>query len=96
MCLCRYLAADHDGAHGVVLGRVLLDAVVERDDVKDVEQLSFVLVDPLHLDVEHGRRVDTHPKLPLDVRRQLHLVLLTFHSLNHTVSNILHVSLVHA
>ena len=54
----------------------MLDAVVERDDVQNVEQLALVLVDSLHLDVEHRRRIDHHVELLLNVRRQLHLVLL--------------------
>jgi len=64
-----YLAANHDGTHGVVGVGVLLDAVVERDDVKDVEQLSLVLMDSLHLDVEHGRRINTDVEFLLNVRR---------------------------
>ena len=72
-----YLAADHDGPHGGVCVGVLPESVVERDDVQNVEQLALVLVNALDLDVEHGRRVDAHAKLSLDVRRQLHLVLLT-------------------
>ena len=42
-----------------------------------VEQLTFVLVDSFHLDVEHRRRINLDAELLLDVRRQLHLVLLS-------------------
>lgn len=39
--------------------------VVHGDDVQAVEQLALVLVDPLHVHVEHGGRVDFHPVLLL-------------------------------
>jgi len=45
--------------------------------VQYVEQLTFVLVDSFHLDVEHRRRINLDAELLLDVRRQLHLVLLS-------------------
>lgn len=51
--------------------------VVHGDDVQAVEQLPLVLVDPLHVHVEHGRRVDPHPVLLLQVLRKLHLVVLS-------------------
>jgi len=70
------LAADHDGAGGNRVARVLLDAIVQRNDVQNVQQLSFVLVDSLHLNVEHRRRVDHDVELLVNVGRQLHLVLL--------------------
>lgn len=50
--------------------------VVQRDDVEAVEQLSFILVNPLHLDVEHGVGVDLHLVLLLQVGGKFHFVLL--------------------
>ena len=54
----RRLAAEDDGARHVVAMRVVLDAVVERDDMQRVEQLPLVLVDALDLAVEERVRVE--------------------------------------
>lgn len=51
--------------------------VVHGDDVQAVEQLPLVLVDPLHVHVEHGRRVDLHPVLLLQQQGELELVVLS-------------------
>lgn len=50
--------------------------VVQGDHVQAVEQLPLVLVDPLHVHIEHGRGVDLHPVLLLQEGRELHLVFL--------------------
>ena len=50
--------------------------VVHDDDVQAVEELPLVLVDSLHVDVEHGGRVDFHPVLFLQVLSEFHLVVL--------------------
>lgn len=42
-----------------------------------VEQLSFILVDPLHLDVKHGVGIDLHLVVLFKMSSKLHLVLLT-------------------
>lgn len=34
--------------------------VVQGDDVQAVEQLSLVLMDPLHVHIKHGGGVDLH------------------------------------
>ena len=57
---------------------ILLDPVVHGDDVEDVQQLSLVLMDPLDLHVIDGRGVDLNPRLVLQIRGQVGLVLL-FH-----------------
>jgi len=44
--------------------------------VQAVEQLPLVLVDPLHVHVEHGVGVDLHLVVLLQVGGELHLVLL--------------------
>ena len=80
MCLdesvCNYLATDHDGTSNKWHVRVLLESVVQRDDVKDVQQLTLVLVNAFHLHVEQRRRIHGHLVLLLNVRSQLHLILL--------------------
>ena len=43
-----------------------------------VEQLPLVLVDPLHLHVEHGVGVDLHLVVLLQVHSELHLVFLLY------------------
>lgn len=55
------------GAHGLV-------AHVAVDDTKDVELLPLVIVYPLDLHVEEGRRVDRDARRCLDVLGQPHLV----------------------
>lgn len=50
--------------------------VVHDDDVQAVEQLPLVLVDPLHVHIEHGGRVDLHPVLLLQQLGELELVVL--------------------
>ena len=50
--------------------------VVHGDHVQAVQELPLVLVDPLHLHVEHGGRVDLHFVLLLQELRKLQLVLL--------------------
>ena len=60
--------------------------VVEGDDVEDVEQLSLVLVDPLHLHVKQGVRVDLHSMSLLQVGRKPRLVLLCTHTHTHTLN----------
>ena len=50
--------------------------VVHGDDVQAVEDLTLVLVDSLHVDVEHGGRVYIHPVLVLQVLSEFHLVVL--------------------
>lgn len=57
-------------------GRTAAPTVVQGDDVQAVEQLSFVLVDPLHLHVKHGAGVDLHLVVLLKMCSELHLVLL--------------------
>lgn len=71
-----YLSSDHDSPGNKGLVWVTLEAVVERDNVEAVEQLSLVLVDPLDMDVKDGGRVDLDVVVLLDVLSQLHFVFL--------------------
>ena len=59
-----------------VCRRVGVRTVVVGDHVQAVEQLSLVLVDPLHLDVKHGVGVDLHLVVLLQVDGELQLVFL--------------------
>lgn len=54
----------------------LLLTVVHGDDVQAVHQLALVLMDSLDLHVKHGRRVDLHLVLLLQVLGKLDLVFL--------------------
>ena len=54
----HYLATHHDSACHKWHVWVGLEPVVDGDDVQDVEQLTFVLVDTFHLHVKDGCRVD--------------------------------------
>ena len=68
------LAAEDEGAGRDVAARVLLEPVVEGDDVQHVQVLPLVLVDPLHLDVEEGVRIDGDPGPLLDQAGKIGLV----------------------
>ncbi len=52
----RRLRAEDEGSRLQVRRRVCLEAVVEGDDVHDVEQLALVLVQSFDLDVEERLR----------------------------------------
>ena len=39
---------------------IVLKLLVKRNDVQHVEKLALILVEPLHLDVEDGVRIDLH------------------------------------
>ena len=64
--VCALQRVGCDGVRTVVVG----------DHVQAVEQLSLVLVDPLHLDVKHGVGVDLHLVVLLQVDGELQLVFL--------------------
>mmetsp|Transcript_36390 Transcript_36390/g.74689 ORF Transcript_36390/g.74689 Transcript_36390/m.74689 type:complete len:855 (+) Transcript_36390:63-2627(+) len=72
------LAADEAGLGNHVLALVrahLLELRVAVDDLEHVEQLALVLVDTLHLDVEHRVAVHVDVERLLDVRSKALLVL---------------------
>lgn len=71
-----HLSTNHDGTWHEGRRGVCLDAVVQADDVQAVEQLSLVLVDTLHLHVEHGRWVELDARQLVQVLAQPHLVFL--------------------
>lgn len=50
--------------------------IVHGDHVQAVQELPFVLVDPLHVDVKHGGGVDLHLVLLLQELGELQLVFL--------------------
>lgn len=50
--------------------------VIQGDDVKAVEKLAFIFMNPFHLDVEERVGVDVDFVFPLEVRRELQLVFL--------------------
>ena len=57
----RRLAAEDEGARDDGVVGVLLDALVEADDVQQVQMLALVLVHALGLDVEQALRVHRDP-----------------------------------
>ena len=58
----RGLAGEEEGARRHVEPRVVAQAIVQDDDVKNIEQLALVFVDPLDLAVEDGIGVDGHAR----------------------------------
>ena len=63
---CGGFAREDFHPRDVVLGRVGADVAVGGDDLQDVEQLAFVFVDALDLDVEHGVGVGGEVELAAD------------------------------
>ena len=59
----RGLGAKDERARRDLVGRVRIDAVVQHEDVQRVEQLALILVQALHLHVEHRIRIDLHALL---------------------------------
>ena len=64
---------DEDALGGLQV-RVLLESEVEVEDVQGVEQLAFVLVQPLDLDVEDGLGINLHALAPRHPGGEAHLV----------------------
>ena len=61
------LAAKDEGARNHIQVGILLDALVEGDDVEDIEVLALVFVDALYLHVKHGIGVDGNARVLADV-----------------------------
>ena len=57
----RRLAREEEGARRHVQLRVVAQAIVENNHVKNIQQLSFVFMNALHLAVEDGIGVDGQP-----------------------------------
>ena len=70
----RLAGEDLDPRHPVAL-RLVLDRLVERDRLEDVEQLPLVFVDALDLHVEQRRRIDLDAEALADQPRQRDLVV---------------------
>lgn len=74
------LTANHDSPRGEFGVGIFLNAVIQGDNVEAVQQLAFVLVDSLDLDVKQGSCVNFDAVILLQKLRQLQLVfLLDFH-----------------
>jgi hypothetical protein len=67
----RRLPTENHRARGDWIVAIVLDAVVERNDVQEVEQLALVLVDALDLHVEHRIGAHGHTCSLVDERNQL-------------------------
>lgn len=50
--------------------------VIQGDDVKAVEKLALIFMNPFHLDIKEGVGVDVNFVFPLEVCRELQLVFL--------------------
>ena len=67
-------AEDEDsGLHGEAL--VVHDPVVQHKDVKSIQHLALVFMQPLRLDVEHEVRIDLRPLMLLQHLREAFLIL---------------------
>eukprot|EP00042_Codosiga_hollandica_P059175 m.906762 g.906762 ORF g.906762 m.906762 type:complete len:349 (-) comp60082_c0_seq1:1781-2827(-) len=76
----RCLATKEHGARNNELPRIRLDAVEARNDAEDVEELALVLVDALHLHVEHALGIDLNAlKLVQVFGKRLFVVQLDLH-----------------
>src|SRR4029434_9463244 len=63
----RSLTRKYDCARRRTAFRVVLKAVIERDDVKQVQMLPLVLMEALNLDVEHTCGISRNSRLPLNL-----------------------------
>ena len=72
----RGFATDHNRSWNKRLARILFNAVVEGDDVKNVEELPLVLVNSFYLNIEQMSRVDFDVMILLQIDRQLIFFLL--------------------
>lgn len=76
-----YLSTDHHCSSHVFSVRIGFDPVVQGDNVKHVQQLSFVFVNSFHLHVEQRHGIDL---LMLSLRQPFSetMFVLLFHLLN--------------
>ena len=71
----RSFAAEQEGARHHLLIRVALDALIQREDVQNLQVLALVFVQALHQHVEHGIGIDVDAEPVSDVVGEPHLVL---------------------
>lgn len=74
----------HIGGSWWVYWCMCVHTIVHSDDVKAVEELPFVLMNSLHLNIKHRGRVYLHLILSLQVLCKLPLVVLNTHTHTHT------------
>ena len=72
----RSLCAENKGVLGDIQRGILLDLVVQIHDMKDVQQLPFILVQTFYLNVEDGSGIDLDAVVLKDVIRQTDLVFI--------------------
>src|SRR5271154_6390658 len=63
LCYCvtwRRLASEYERARCYTHPWIAFQPVVQRDDVQDVEVLTFVFMNALDLDVEQRNRINLH------------------------------------
>jgi len=72
------LACEHDSPRHnflALFGRQLLDSQIAIDDIEDVHELPFVLVDAFDLDIKEGVLIDGDLAVVVHPLRQLPLVV---------------------
>ena len=70
------LAADQHTARRPIYNIPPLDPVIKMNNMENVEQLAFVLVNPLDLHIEHGLRIEINTAVGLDQLSQTQLVFI--------------------
>ena len=70
-----YFSTEDNRTRDRFLARIVLDTIVQRDDVETIEQLPFVLVNTLDLNIEHRGGIDLNAVVGLE---HVHESLLVF------------------
>ena len=73
--VASYFSTEDNRTWNRFLARIVLDTVVQRDDVETIEQLPFVLVNTLDLNIEHRGGIDLNAVVGLE---HVHESLLVF------------------
>ena len=70
----RRLSAENHSAGNHLNAGIRFNAVIEGDDIENIQQLTFVLVNPLHLNIKNGVWIYFDAIVLLDIFCQFHFV----------------------
>ena len=73
---CRRLCPENKGSGYHIQSGVHLQVVIQPNDMQDIQQLSFIFMQTLHLNIKNGIRIDINPLCFLDILRQCNFVFL--------------------
>ena len=73
---CRRLCPENKSSGYHIQSGVHLQVVIQPNDMQDIQQLSFIFMQTLHLNIKNGIRIDINPLCFLDILRQCNFVFL--------------------